>query len=311
MPRTQLGEFSNEKRYDPHVVLIFHPQNEPSVWEAWWKAEVQISNKMSDSMINIPAQVSFSNSVNRWMQEERRIIRTIIGGEFWLCPSSLLITRQVKDGAEPGTIFFFFTPFQKNSDIFFFLWEEKLKLSGYVNKNCCFVFIWSSFLCKRNLHFRKGVFFFLQGLRVRKSCESNSCCFLFFKQRPRTRWKLILHSGADVTKRQKEEKGNSSPYSRDSWLLWAKLLISGTIWKWSSGERKIASFVFFLSFFWGSSVKVPNKRGWKSAESDSNEQQDCVVVFPFQFTANKLKRWIIYLNSDCRICSVKHFFLND
>lgn len=43
--------------------------------------------------------------------------------------------------------------------------------------------------------FKKGRFFFFPRT---KSCESNSCCFLFSEQRPSTQWKLIRHSGAVV-----------------------------------------------------------------------------------------------------------------
>lgn len=59
---------------------ICSTETKPPVREARQESEGQISNNMSDSLINIPAQDSFSSSVNRWTQGERRLTDRIIGG---------------------------------------------------------------------------------------------------------------------------------------------------------------------------------------------------------------------------------------
>lgn len=81
---------------------------------------------------------------------------------------------------------------------------KKRKCVGVKNweKGPLLVWIWSRFLGMRTFLFcfkgEKREFFSFLRPRVRKSCESNSCCFLFSKQRPWTHWKLIPQSGLVV-----------------------------------------------------------------------------------------------------------------
>lgn len=102
---------------------------------------------MSDSLINIPAQDSFSCSVNRWMQGDRRPVDGTIGRESCLCPSSPLIMRRV-------SLFLFFLPkpsvvdvksvhlwCQLGADIFKFLaWDPRLENKSWESNSCCFFF---------------------------------------------------------------------------------------------------------------------------------------------------------------------------
>ena len=150
-------------------------------------------------------------------------------GEFWLCPSSLLIMRQVKERVERMSFWLFSSysiPFSSGWKVVCvcvsgFVWNREIKKKKKVyrcHKNrerSAGGVRWSQFLGKGSSFFngkKGGDFISFQGPRVRKSCESNSCCFLFSKQRPRTHWKPIRHSGADV-------KWNPAPLSNGNLLL--------------------------------------------------------------------------------------------
>lgn len=178
---------------------ICSAETKPPVWEAHRESEGQISGNMSGSMINIPAGLSFSCSVNRWTQGERRLSDRIIGGggvltvsfitannetgerRSWTCPC-LSVFIQVHPRllwAERGQ---FWVP----------AWKESERSTGGVSREPS---SWQRHgLCfQRTKRGRGAISFLSKDPGVRKSCESNSCCFLHPKQRPRTKWKLIRH----------------------------------------------------------------------------------------------------------------------
>lgn len=76
---------------------ICSTETKPPVREARQEAEGQISGNMSDSLINIPARDSFSSSVNNWTPVGQTARKQNYWREFWVCPSSPLIMRQVKE----------------------------------------------------------------------------------------------------------------------------------------------------------------------------------------------------------------------
>lgn len=85
---------------------------------------------------------------------------------------------------------------------------DEVKCTGVVNRvnNVLLVSVESLLPAKGAFHFfpngkkkkKGGDFISFQGSGVRKSCESNSCCFFYSKQRPGTHWKLICQSETDV-----------------------------------------------------------------------------------------------------------------
>lgn len=185
------------------------------------------------------------------MQLDRRLTDGVIGGEFWLCPSSPLIMRQVKEGAEPVSFPSVPPPPPSNKErerLCVCMWQKVKdgKFGGVRNKKRGSTGGVEMKLLLLRGHFslfvfhKKGdLFSSFQGPRVRKPCESNSCCFLFSKQKARTHWKLIHHSGAVVKwngcrgmsqffsePRQFVASGKNSPTRREylmaALLVWTK-----------------------------------------------------------------------------------------